>query len=53
MLALHEPAQVGGAKVYDARIAAACLVGGGSKLWTCDRDYGRFPELKTRNPLVA
>jgi len=42
-----------GPKVHDARIAATCVVGGVSELWTCDRDYGRFPDLRTRNPFVG
>jgi predicted nucleic acid-binding protein len=37
---------------YDARIAGACLAHGVSELWTADRDYSRFPALRTRNPLV-
>jgi toxin-antitoxin system PIN domain toxin len=44
--------QVTGAKVHDARIAALCLSHGVSQLWSADRDFTRFPELKTRNPLV-
>jgi toxin-antitoxin system PIN domain toxin len=44
--------QVTGAKVHDARIAALCLSHGVSELWSADRDFTRFPELKTRNPLV-
>lgn len=45
--------QITGAKVHDARIAALCLCHGVSELWSVDRDFTRFPELKTRNPLVA
>lgn len=37
--------------VHDARIAAICLVHQVQELWTADRDFSRFPELKTRNPL--
>ena len=44
---------VTGAKVHDARIAALCLSHGVSELWSADRDFTRFPELKTRNPLVS
>jgi hypothetical protein len=44
--------QVTGARVHDARIAALCLCHGISELWSADRDFTRFPELKTRNPLV-
>lgn len=45
--------QVTGAKVHDARIAALCLSNAVSELWSADRDFTRFPELKTRNPLVS
>jgi predicted nucleic acid-binding protein len=45
--------QVTGARVHDARIAALCLAHGVSELWSADRDFTRFPELKTRNPLVS
>jgi uncharacterized protein len=44
---------VSGPAVHDARIAASCLVAGVDELWTCDRDYARFPELLTRNLLVT
>ena len=43
---------VTGARVHDARIAALCLHHGVGELLTADRDFGRFPALKTRNPLV-
>jgi hypothetical protein len=41
-----------GGLVHDARIAAICLSHGVSELWTSDRDFGRFPALRVRNPLV-
>jgi toxin-antitoxin system PIN domain toxin len=41
-----------GAHVHDARIAALCLAHGVRELWTQDRDFGRFPALAVRNPLV-
>jgi toxin-antitoxin system PIN domain toxin len=41
-----------GAQVHDARIAALCLAHGVRELWTHDRDFGRFPALAVRNPLV-
>lgn len=44
---------VAGAKVHDARIAALCLRHGVSELWSADRDFGRFPALRVRNPLVG
>ena len=42
-----------GPVLHDARVAALCLDHGVSELWSADRDFGRFPALKTRNPLVA
>lgn len=42
-----------GPLVFDARIAATCLTHGVRELWTADRDFGRFPALRTRNPLVG
>ena len=44
---------VRGGMVHDARIAATCLMHGVSEIWTVDRDFSRFPELRTRNPLVS
>ena len=41
-----------GARVHDARIAALCLEHAVTELWTADRDFGRFPQLTARNPLV-
>ena len=45
--------RVVGAQVHDARVAALCRLHGIEELWTADRDFGRFPGIKTRNPLVA
>lgn len=45
--------RVVGGMVRDAKIAAICLSHGVGELWTADRDFSRFPALKTRNPLVA
>lgn len=42
-----------GAQVHDARIAALCLHHGVNELWSADRDFGRFPSLRVRNPLVG
>lgn len=39
--------------VHDAKIAAICLSHGISELWTADRDFSRFPALKTHNPLIS
>lgn len=41
-----------GPQIHDARIAALCRVHGVQELWTLDRDFGRFPGLRVRNPLV-
>jgi hypothetical protein len=49
---LAERAKATGGLVHDARIAAICLSHGVDELWTADRDFGRFPGLSTRNPLV-
>lgn len=43
--------RVTGPLVHDARIAALCAVHGIDELWTVDRDFGRFPPLRARNPL--
>jgi len=45
--------KITGAKVHDARIAALCLQHGVKELWSADRDFGRFPELKVANPLIG
>jgi toxin-antitoxin system PIN domain toxin len=44
--------RVVGSRVHGARIAAICLSHGVQELWTADRDFSFFPELRTRNPLV-
>ncbi len=49
---LSQSAQVHGGMIHDARIAAMCLLHGVDELWTIDRDFGRFPRLRTRNPLM-
>jgi uncharacterized protein len=38
---------------HDARIAAICAGHGVTEFLTADRDFGRFPDLTTRNPLLA
>lgn len=45
--------RVGGARVHDARIAALCQSHGIRELWSADRDFSMFPQLKLRNPLVG
>ena len=44
--------KVVGPMVHDARIAALCSHHGVRELWTADRDFGRFPMLNVRNPLI-
>lgn len=41
-----------GGQVHDARIAALCLHYRVRELWSADRDFARFPDLRVRNPLV-
>lgn len=53
LAALVRNGQVVGPMIHDARIAAICLSHGVAELWTADRDFGRFPQLATRNPLVS
>jgi toxin-antitoxin system PIN domain toxin len=48
-----EGGRAAGGQVHDARVAALCIANGVRELWTADRDFGRFTELRTRNPLVA
>ena len=42
---------VGGA-VPDARVAALCRLHGVAELWSADRDFGRFADIKVKNPLI-
>jgi predicted nucleic acid-binding protein len=41
-----------GARVHDARVAALCVQHDVRELWSADRDFSRFPTLKTINPLT-
>jgi uncharacterized protein len=43
---------VAGPAVHDARIAALCLANGVRELWSADRDFTQFPDLRTANPLT-
>jgi len=43
--------RIKGPMVHDARVAAVCLAHGVTEFWTADRDFSRFPDLPTRNPL--
>jgi hypothetical protein len=49
---LARTAKVTGPAIHDARIAAICIQHGVSELWSCDRDFSRFRELRVVNPLV-
>jgi hypothetical protein len=49
---LATAARLKGSRIHDARIAALCLHHGVSELWSADRDFTAFPQLKVRNPLV-
>jgi toxin-antitoxin system PIN domain toxin len=51
--ALIEAGRITGPRVHDARIAAICRQHGVSELWTSDRDFSRFPDLRTVNPLIG
>ena len=52
LAALCERAALRGGAVHDARIAAICIDHGVDELWSCDRDFSRFPDLPVRNPLI-
>jgi len=45
--------RIRGPRVHDARVAALCRLHAVRELWSADRDFGRFPGLKVRNPLVG
>ena len=42
---------ISGAMVHDARIATLCVNHGIAALWSADRDFSRFRDLKVVNPL--
>ena len=44
--------RVSGPRIHDARIAALCQHHRVRELWTADRDFSRFPSLRTINPLI-
>ncbi len=51
LAALCQRANLRGGAVHDARIAALCISHGVDELWSCDRDFHRFPDVRVRNPL--
>jgi toxin-antitoxin system PIN domain toxin len=52
VMVIAAASKVVGPMIHDARIASCCLTHGIRELWTVDRDFSRFPQLQTRNPLV-
>lgn len=46
-------ARATGGAVHDARIAALCRYHGVRVLWSADRDFSRYPELRVENPLIG
>lgn len=48
-----QTSRIRGGAIHDARIAAICLQHGVREFWSADRDFSRFPQLKTRNPLAG
>lgn len=49
---LARSAKLQGGAFHDARIAAVCIEHSVHLLWTADRDFARFPALRTKNPLA-
>lgn len=52
LMSLAQKSKILGPMIHDARIASCCLTNGVNELWTIDRDFSRFPELRTKNPLL-
>jgi len=50
---LATTARTAGGGYHDARIAAICLAHGVSELWTADRDFAHYSDLRAVNPLRA
>jgi toxin-antitoxin system PIN domain toxin len=48
-----EAGHVHGPRAHDARIASLCAVHGVAELWSADRDFSRFGEVRVVNPLVT
>jgi hypothetical protein len=52
MLDLIQDSGASGNLIHDAHIAALCLEHGVSELVTGDRDFARFPQVRTVNPFA-
>jgi len=52
MATVVEASGATGNLVHDAHIAALCIEHGVSELITGDRDFARFPQIRTFNPFV-
>lgn len=50
---LCQAGEVSGPMIHDARVAAIYLENGVSEVWSADRDFSRFPQLRVVNPLAA
>jgi toxin-antitoxin system PIN domain toxin len=50
---LLERSRAAGTQIQDARIAALCIHHGVRELWSADRDFSGFGELRARNPLTS
>jgi toxin-antitoxin system PIN domain toxin len=50
---LAASARISGGAVHDARIVALCVQHGVSELWSADRDFSRYGQIKVVNPLLA
>jgi toxin-antitoxin system PIN domain toxin len=48
-----ERAKITGPRIHDGRIATLCIHHGVRELLSADRDFSRFGELNTRNPLAT
>ena len=45
--------RVAGPRVHDARVAALCVSHGIREIWSADRDFSMFHQVKLHNPLVG
>jgi hypothetical protein len=52
LLLLIDATGVIGPQVHDARIVSVCLDYGVSELWSVDRGFSRFPQLRVVNPFI-